>query len=116
MMGNCGMVNTNVFDGGDSIGSWDRVGNSHWLGNSIGCWYIIWLRDVLGDNRGNVLGLVNRLGNSNIVGPLNNIQFRADLGDLGSVRDNRATESLDFEGLDILWSNLTSRDRCRDVQ
>merc|ERR1712029_340896 len=39
--------NTDMLDGGDSI----------WLGNSIWCWYIIWLRDMLGDLRGDVFGL-----------------------------------------------------------
>jgi len=110
------MGNTDVLDGRDSIWSWDGVWDSNWVGDSIWCWYIIWLRNVLGDKRGDVLGLVDGLGDSNIIALFHNVQFRADLGDLGSVRDNGATKSLDAESLDVLWANSSIGDGCGDVE
>merc|ERR1711872_1099264 len=69
-----------------------------------------------GDLRGDVFGLVDGLGDSYIIGPLNNVEFRNNLGDLGSVFNNGATKSLNLEGLDILWSNSSIGDGCRDVE
>jgi len=117
MVGKTDVVgNTNMFDGGDSVGGWDWVGDSNWLGNSIWGWYIIWLRDMLGDKGGDFLGLVDGLGDSDIIGPLNNVQFWDNLGDLGSVFNNGAAKSLDFEGLNVLWSNSSIGDGCGDVE
>jgi len=108
--------NTDVLDGRYSIGSRDGVGDSHWVGNSIGCWYVIWLWDVLGDNGGDMFGLVHWLGDSNIISPFNDVQLRADLGDLGSVGDNGAAKSLDTKGLDVLWTNSSIGDGCGDIE
>ena len=108
--------NTNMLDGWYSIGSGDGVWDSNWLGNVIRCWYIIWFWDVLGDNGGDFLSLVDWLGNSNIIDFLNNVQLRDNFGDLGSVVDNGAAKSLDTEGLDILWTNSAIRDRCGDIE
>jgi len=110
------MGNTDVLDGRDSIWSRDGVWDSNWVGDSIWCWYIIWLRNVLGDKRGDVFGLVDGLGDSNIIALLYNVQLRADLGDLGSVGDNGATKSLDAESLDVLWTNSSIGDGCGDVE
>jgi len=79
------MGNTDVLDGGDGIGSWDGVWDSNWVGNVVWCWYIIWFRDVLGDNGGDFLGLVDWLGDSDIIGFLNDVQLRDNFSDLGSV-------------------------------
>jgi len=110
------MGDTDVLDGGDSIGSWDGVWDSNGVGNSIWCRYIIWLWDMLGDKRGDVFGLVDGLGDSDIVALLNNVQFRDNLGDLGSVFNNGTAKSLYFEGLDVLWSNGSIGDGCGDVE
>jgi len=108
--------NTDVLDGRYSIGSRDGVGDSHWVGNSIGCWYIIWHWDVLGDNGGDMFGLVNWLGDSDIINPLNDVQLRANFSDLWGVGDNGAAKSLNLEGLDILWTNNSLWDGCGDVE
>jgi len=92
------------------------VGDSHWVGNSIGCWYIIWLWDVLGDNGGDMFGLVHWLGDSDIISPFNDVKLRADLSDLGSVGDNGAAKSLNLEGLDVLWSNNSLWDGCGCIE
>jgi len=91
-------------------GNW--LGHSHWVGHSVG------LGNILVVDWGHFLGLIDGFWDRDVVGPFVDLEFRSDFGDLGGVRDDWATESLDGDTLHQFlggWG-FASWDRGGDIE